>query len=337
MDIDLDTFLVALYTIVDDLYRIHYAPHKPRRRGQRPTVSDSELLTLAVCYQWSRWSEAAFLAYVAAHWRAYFPRVLGQSSFNRRCRDLAGVLEHLVPQLARLLDAALAPYQVIDGVPVVLAHRCRGQAHRCFVDQEAGIGRGGSDHDWYFGCHLLLALSAAGVITGFLVGPAPTEGHWLAEALFCWRHAPLVQPWGPAALPPAHRNQGRYVGPTGPLWPRAGVGLASAVPYVADRGFRGQRWGQHWRQDYGAVVVTTDGVQGPEAAAARRQHAGWRQVVEQVNALLTHHLGLAAPRARTLWGLRTRIAAKLVAVNLGIWLNRLLGRPPLALATLFSW
>ena len=52
MAIDLDTFLVALYTIVDDLYQQHAAPVKPVRPGPPPTVSDSEVLTLAVCAQW---------------------------------------------------------------------------------------------------------------------------------------------------------------------------------------------------------------------------------------------------------------------------------------------
>ncbi len=42
---DLDTFLVALYTIVDDLYQQHVAGTKPVRPGPRPTVSDSEVLT----------------------------------------------------------------------------------------------------------------------------------------------------------------------------------------------------------------------------------------------------------------------------------------------------
>ena len=52
MAIDLDTFLVALYTIVDDLYQQHAAPAKPRRPGPPPVMSDSEVLTLALCRQW---------------------------------------------------------------------------------------------------------------------------------------------------------------------------------------------------------------------------------------------------------------------------------------------
>ena len=49
MAIDLDTFLVALYTIVDDLSQQQAVARKPGRPGPRPVVSDSEVLTLALC------------------------------------------------------------------------------------------------------------------------------------------------------------------------------------------------------------------------------------------------------------------------------------------------
>ncbi len=38
--------------------------------------------------------------------------------------------------------------------------------------------------------------------------------------------------------------------------------------------------------------------------------------------------GLKFPRARTLWGLHTRMAAKVAAYNLSLYLNHLFGRPP---------
>ena len=46
------TLGVSLYTIVDDLYQERYAHTKPRRPGRRPELSDSEVLTLAICAQW---------------------------------------------------------------------------------------------------------------------------------------------------------------------------------------------------------------------------------------------------------------------------------------------
>ncbi len=109
-----------------------------------------------------------------------------------------------------------------------------------------------------------------------------------------------------------------------------------AGPSLSDRGLRGAVWHAHWQDDYAVHVVTHASYTGPDAAVARRVHAAWRQVIETVNEHLEHRFGLPFPDAKTVWGLRTRIAAKLVAFNLGLALNRLFDRPPFAFATLFS-
>jgi hypothetical protein len=197
MTIDLDTFLTTVYCIIADMYQQHYAAHKPRRPGQRPELSDEEVLTLTVLAQWQgERSERAFGRYAVRHWRGYFPRLLSQSQFNRRVRDLSGVLCALGPAIGVALTEALgAPaYEVLDGVPVPLMRRCRGDHHRCFAE-EAGIGQGGSDRDWYYGVKLFTAVNAHGLITGFVLAPASSEEHWSAEALLRWRC------WPQAAAP----------------------------------------------------------------------------------------------------------------------------------------
>ncbi len=335
MDIDPDTFLVALYTVVDDTYKQIAAPFKPRRPGPPPEVSDSEVLTLQLLAQWSRSSEREFLRYAATHLRSYFPRLLDQSAFIRRTRDLGGVAIAISLQVAQDLGAALSPYQVLDGVPVPLARRCRGDHHYLF-GPDAQVGKGGSDNDWYYGCQLLAVVSAEGVITGFLLGPANTASRWLGEALFCWRHDPQAGPWGPDRFPPTHKRGGKRRGPTGPLLAATAVGVASPVPYLADGGFSGPTWTDHWWQDYGAMVITRRAMQGPEAARAQQQQSHWRQIIETVNAALDDVFALSFPGAHTPWGLVTRIAAKILALNFGIQINRLFGRPDLAFATLFS-
>ena len=336
MTVDLDTFLVALYTIVDELYQRHVAPHRPVRRGRRAELSDSEVLTLLVCEQWHGRSERGFLRFACRYWRAYFPRLLHQSAFNRRARDLTGALTQLVPLVADDLGAAVASYQVIDGVAMPLARRGRGIRHRQF-GAEAGIGRGGADKDWYFGCKVLLSCTPSGAVTGFAVGPADTEERWLAEAWACWRAEPTARPWDGQHhdLPPSHKRGGRHRGPTGPIWPRGGAGQPTAAPILADLGFRGARWADHWRDDYGALVLTHDTYRGDQAPAARRQHSGRRQIIETVNGCLERTFHLHFPCAHSFWGLRARVAAKLLAFNLGLWLNKSLGRPPLALDTLW--
>jgi hypothetical protein len=334
MSVDLDTFLVALYTAIDDGYREHCAPAKPVRPGPPVVMSDSEVLTVLVCAHWSQRSERAMLAYVATAWRAYFPHVLDHSAFNRRARDLTGVLLRLIPQVAAHLGAGAAAYQALDGVAVPLARRCRGR-HRRLFGWEAGRGRGGSDRDWYYGCELLLAVTDRGAITGFVLGPPATDDRWLADALLCWRRDPQAAPTAATRLPPSHRKGGGRVGPTGPIWPRSGVGTASPAPYLGDRGFDGAHWAAHWQQDYGATVHTVRDLDPTRPGPAPRQVARWRQVVERVNQELLAVFGLHFPEAKTAWGLLTRVAAKLLACNLGQWLNTTFGRPPLALATLF--
>lgn len=332
---DFDTFLVALYTHVDDLYREHFAPVKPRRRGAAPDLSDSEVLTLAILAQYHGSRERDFIRYAARHLRAYFPRLLSQSQTNRRARDLSGVMVRMVGLLAQELGGEGSAYQVLDGLPVPLMRRCRGRRGRLF-GPEASFGKAGSDRDFYYGVGLLICTSREGVITGFLAGPGGTNERWLAEALLAWRSDPGGEPWTREELPASNKRTGAdYQGPSGPLWPREGVGAGSPGPYIADGGFAGALWTGHWRADYQAEVLTPGDY--PRGGRARAVHRAWRHVVETVNSHLTCSLHLHYPGARSLWGLRARLAAKLAAFNMGIWLNRLFGRPDFAIATIFDW
>ena len=337
--LDPATLITALYCVVDDVFKAMCAGSKPIRPGSRPELSDSEVLTLILLAQWRQdRSERAFLAYASTHLRAYFPRLLSQSAFNRRARDLMGVLCVMGPAIRQHAIEALglsAPaYEALDGVPVPLMRRCRGMQHRLFRD-EAAIGRGGSDKDWYYGVKVVGAVDNHGFITGFLAGPANTEERWLAEALFGWRLDPTMPV--PTArdlvrvLGPTHRAGGQRQGPTGPLGPRLGVGAPSPVTTIADLNYAGEAWNRHWRADHGVAVLTEAafrGLAGPERRYATRCLHGLRQRVETAFGQLVARFGLKFPRARTLWGLHTRLAAKVAAHNLSLYLNHLFGRPP---------
>src|ERR671937_768015 len=216
--LDLDTFLVAVYCVVDDLYRAELAGTKPTRPGHRPELSDSEVLTLALLAQWQQGrSERAFLRYAQHHWRHYFPRLLSQSAFNRRTRDLGGVLARLGPLVsqhtARVLGLPVS-YEVMDSLPVPLVR-------------------------------LLGVVNSLGLVSGFVVGPASTADYWLAEAVFRWRLDPQAPRPTPAELDqilgPSHKAGGRQ-GPSGPLGPRWGAGRLGPGPMLADLGFRGTGW-----------------------------------------------------------------------------------------------
>lgn len=331
--LDTATFLTTVYTVLDDLYQSDLAPLRAHTPGRRPRVSDSEVLTLALLGHWYRLSERALLRRAAGDWRPFFPDQLSQSAFNRRVRGLATVFSWLVPRLAAELGAATARYEILDGVSVPLERCCRGATQR-LLGADADFGKGGSDKRWYYGCKLLLSVTPQGVVTGFVAGPANTEERWLAEALLSGRESHGVGAWCGADVPAPQRSAGKlYHGPSGPVWPRLGLGVRGSDAYLGDCGYTGAWWTQHWRQDYGARVVTPWSYT-PEDTTALRAHAALRQIVETDNAHLKGDLALEYPGARSRWGLRARVAAKLSMLNLALLLNQRAGRPLFALATL---
>jgi hypothetical protein len=45
---DLDSFLVSLYVLVDDWWKASHPPNAPRKHGRPALLSESEVLTLAI-------------------------------------------------------------------------------------------------------------------------------------------------------------------------------------------------------------------------------------------------------------------------------------------------
>jgi hypothetical protein len=329
-----DTFLVTVYCLIDDQYRRYAGPVRAHLPGRPGELSDSEVLTLAVLAQWQpSGSERQFIAWAARHWRTYFPRLLSQSAFNRRARHLYGVLAQLSGWIRSAVEDQLdsaAVYEIIDGVAVPLMRRRRGWRHHCF-GTEADVGHGGSDRELYYGVKMLAAVDRPGFVTGWVVGPASTEEHWLAEALFTWRQQPGAPP--PCAdaladvLGPTHHHRGRRHGPRGPVRGRLSAGQSFPGPTLGDLGFQGDAWRRHWRADWGTtVLLKSDYAEGRERQRAVQWLSGLRQAIETTFSYLESQLRLKFPRARTYWGLLTRLAAKISAYNVAIAVNYLLGR-----------
>jgi hypothetical protein len=108
-------------------------------------------------------------------------------------------------------------------------------------------------------------------------------------------------------------------------------GAASNKPILSDGGFRGDDGLEHGAQVYGVQVCPL-----PKAAPRAMRHwlSAVRQGVETTFAHLRESFGLKYPSAHSTWGLLMRVSAKVAAYNLGMMINRLLGRPDFAFATL---
>jgi hypothetical protein len=327
MDLDLETFLVALYVIVDDLYQSHIAPRMPATGGPPAQMSDSEVLCLGLAVQWRSgvpWkSEHGIMRYVRKHLRHLFPTVLTQSAFNRRLRRLWGAF--ILIQDAVAAQLTQGDYDVMDGCPIPVAHGARSFNPGWLADI-ARIGKGGNDR-YFYGVRMMMVINQNGVAMGWALASGNVQERWVAELLFSIRagvpglQGPLNETGQkPRVIPPA---EWMATVPSG--------GVASTKPILSDCGFRGDDWLVHWAQAYGAQVCPL-----PKAAprAQRRWWSSARQVVETTFANLSETCGLKYPGAHSTWGLLMRVAAKVAAYNLGIMINRLLGRPDFAFATL---
>jgi hypothetical protein len=161
--VDVDTFLTALYVMVDDF--CHSRSQTEQHPGPDASLSPSEVITLAVFSRWSRFgSERDFYRYASSRLRDAFPTLPHRSQFNRSVRNHLDLIEEVALHLAKVMKAQRYPYEALDSsaMPIRDAKR-RGEG---WLAGFADIGWSNS-LGWYEGFRLLVATDPTGVITGF--------------------------------------------------------------------------------------------------------------------------------------------------------------------------
>ncbi|HJQ30035.1 MAG TPA: hypothetical protein VJ827_11890 [Rubrobacter sp.] len=140
--LDVDTFLTALYVMVDDLRQSHRT--KRGRPGPDASICQSEVITLSIFARWSRFSsERDFYRYAEAHLlRAAFPTLPDRSQFNRLVRFYAENIEEIAFKLGVMLEGEPHPYQALDS-SVMLVSDAKRRGHGWLAGQ-ADIGRSNS-------------------------------------------------------------------------------------------------------------------------------------------------------------------------------------------------
>ncbi len=293
---DLDTFLVSLYVVVDEWWQVDHGA-RPRGPGRPARLSDPESLTLAILAQYPRWrSERDFWRFADAHLRPYFPCLLSQSQLNRRARALETDLRALQRHLSKALADGSEVYRVLDTTLVPAIVRVRACRKGLFAGQ-ATFGRSASKTEWVYGFKVALSVSSEGVVSVFGLAPANCDERPIGDFLI--------------------RSDGQ-------------------AAFLADKGFSSVAWERHWLRVRGALVAATPQKSAKRAwpEEACRWAAGKRQVVEGVIWQLKDLFGLERHRAKTLGGLLTRLAAKVAAYTCGQLFNARLGRPLRRLADL---
>jgi len=293
---DLDSFLVSLYVLVDDWWKLDRSSKLPKI-GRPVLLTDSEVLTLAILAQWPRFrSERDFWRFASSHLRSYFPTLCSQSQFNRRVRALEPELRALQLAFARELAEPSALYRVVDTTLVPTMVRVRASRKGLFCGQ-ASFGRSASKTEWVYGFKVALVVDPEGVVSAFGLAPAASDERPIGDALIA---------------------SDRY------------------DVYLADKGFTGVEWERRWMEVYAALVAAAPKNNSRRAwtKADRRWASGKRQIIEGVIGQLKDFFSLERHRAKTLGGLLTRLAAKIAAYTCAQQINDSLARPLRHLADL---
>jgi hypothetical protein len=295
MNMSVETFLLVLYCIVDDWYQQNGPRLLRGKVGAKPEFSDSEVITLLLAQHWCGFQkEAPWLRFVDNNYRALFPRLLSQSEFNRRARNLCWLVEALRKDVVRQMGAFDEDLRLIDGTPVQVRHwRRYGKTHLMLPD--AQLGYCAAKKETFYGYRLVVLTTMQGVITDWeLVPGAADEREAAQDLLYEYRQ----------------------------------------LNVLGDKGFLDKvRQALLW-EDRNVCLLTpkrrNQKQQNPQGWDARMNRV--RRLIETVFAQGKGGFHLEKPYARTLWGLLSRLIAKLTGLTLAAFYNQKQGRSPLQLA-----
>lgn len=214
MDTDLETLATALYVTTDDLLRSHpeVLPQRPAV-GIAPAITDAEILTLAVMGPLLGFNgERRWIRHARRHYRDMFPRIPGQSDYNKRLRALTTAMCWLTCALAARCSAITDDVWLVDSTPVECA-RSRPTAQRSHLAGWAGYGYCASHSRFFWGLRLHLIATTDGLpVAWALTSPRCDERQTLADMLA--RMEPtsnqrLVADKGYRSRPPVRGNAGQ--------------------------------------------------------------------------------------------------------------------------------
>jgi hypothetical protein len=174
---DLDSLLIALYVLADDLL--------PARKGagRRPKITDAELIALAVaqivlqCH-----SERRFLRLARRRLSHLFPYIPKQPGYNKRLRALTPQICMLIAHLARVSPSFCDRLRLLDSTPVPCG-ASRQTVERSELAGWAAYGYCKSHSRFFWGLRLYLLCAPDGMPVSFCLAPANEGEREVAAAM----------------------------------------------------------------------------------------------------------------------------------------------------------
>lgn len=274
--ITISDLLTTIYVLVDDWYQQYGVKYLKGKIGKKPTFTDSEVITLVLAQDYIPYpSETQYIGYIRANHLDHFPKLLDQSQFNRRARNLYRLIEEFrrfwiekkcCQDNIYLLDT--------KPVPVLGYKRHKGRSDFAGV---ANYGHCASRELKYFGFKLVTITTLDGIPIVYELVPANLDERLAAESV---------------------------------------IGYLRGCTIFADKGFIGQEWQIRIFDETRKLIWTpkrsNQHVQNSKALddflpSARERIEGVFHELQNTGRNIERLL------AKTVWGLSTRIIAKMTS------------------------
>jgi hypothetical protein len=288
---DLDLLLTAVFCTADDLL-------PEGKKNARRRLTDAEVVTLCVAQAiMGIGSDERFARIAAKRLRHLFPGLTKRSGFHKRRDRLTETIETMSATFAAQSPGFHDDLLLVDSTPVECA-RSRETVKRAGANSLGGALSDAADygycasHSRYFWGLRLHTLMAPDGTPRAIALTSPKEG----EREVCLRLLERVNRSGP-------------------------------ITVLGDKGYAGA----DFEADAAALGATIVRPRRKDESGETPHLASLRQRIESIYWTAKDILTLERHGARTLRGLRTRIASRFLALSAAIWLNYELGRPSRAL------
>lgn len=163
----MDTNIVAIYCLCDDLLKAFHHPADPQQQ-----MSDAEVMTTAIVA--ALYFRGNFeLARHLLSSPLYIPQMLSRSRFNRRLHRIQHLFIFLFQTLAAVWKHLNSEsIYVIDSFPLIASENCRVSRSKIYQGQSFYWGYQASKKRFFYGVKLHLMVTEKGEPVEFFLSPA---------------------------------------------------------------------------------------------------------------------------------------------------------------------
>jgi len=175
--------LTIIYVLVDEWYQTKGEALLCGKPGAKPEFSDSEMLTLMLAQDFIPYpGETQYIGYIRANYRREFPKLVDQSQYNRRARQLRSLVELLRRDWVVQLGVEDPKQLLVDTKPIPVLSYKRTKSKSEFAGS-AGYGHCAARNLNYFGYKLVMLTTLAGVPVVYDLVSANTDEREAAEVV----------------------------------------------------------------------------------------------------------------------------------------------------------